>query len=429
MSITITPSRQILLDTWFLPGSLGERLNLSSIPFPSKQDDVLEDIEDSDLVDIINSRFDINPSSRISAVFGQPDFLPFSFLELGVRRGAAVCRLVREFSEPARVELLDKIDALENELKKRGQGVLSEEDIKEIFSLAEKEPDCIQQLFDGIDINHPSDALKDPERFKKLLPVPIATGFLVGSSYLLTNHHVLPDKEVCAQVIAQFGYDQDGLGRKIPPVEYKLDPNSVTGFFETNEELDYTLVKLQDRPKDPNLSILGRAGDRFGWIPLDENSTNIAPPIDDEKLRKLQKIGVQQNISQEKLIEGEPVNIIQHPKGKRKQVILSSNKVTNIYKKFIRYEADADFSSSGSPVFNQQWQLVALHNSAVANIKADSTIEIVAEQGVRICEIVKDLQEKSLSSEKIKNFIDLFVDTKEKEAENKPTQSLPASAY
>jgi hypothetical protein len=34
---------------------------------------------------------------------------------------------------------------------------------------------------------------------------------------------------------------------------------------------------------------LGRAGDRFGWIPLDENPTNIAPPIDEKILIELKK--------------------------------------------------------------------------------------------------------------------------------------------
>jgi hypothetical protein len=432
MAINITPSRQILLNTWFLPGSLGKRLNLSAIPFPTKENDSLEEIEDYDLVDIINSRFDINPSSRISAVFGQPDFLPFSFLELGVRRGAAVCRLVRDFSDSARHELLDKIEEIENKLqdsKSSEQSFLSQEDIKEIFSFSEKDPNSLQNFFDGIGTNNPSSVLQDSAQFTKLLPIPIATGFLVGSSYLMTNHHVLPNPEVCNEVIAQFGYDQDGLGRKISPIEYKLDADPFTGFFETSEELDFTIVKLQDRPKDINLSILGRAGDRFGWIPLDENSTNIAPPIASQKLKELQQRGVNQNISPGKLAQGEPVNIIQHPKGKRKQIILSSNRVINIYKKFIRYEADADFSSSGSPVFNQQWQLVALHHSAVGNIKEDSTMEIVAEQGVRTCEIVKYLQGKKSSSKKLESFIDIFVDTKEKEAENKPTSQTVPTAY
>jgi hypothetical protein len=94
---------------------------------------------------------------------------------------------------------------------------------------------------------------------------------------------------------------------------------------------------------------------------------------------------------------------------------------------------------------------VALHHAAVANIKDDSTIEIVAEQGVRTCAIVKDLKAKQEQyqaeytndnptkqgsdptkqgsdprAEKIQTFINMFVDTEEKEAENKPTQAVSA---
>jgi V8-like Glu-specific endopeptidase len=438
MSITITPSRQRLLYNWFLPKGARDRIDLSSIPFPATQNATLSSIDDSDLADIINSRFDINPLSRISAVFGQPDFLPFSFLELGVKRGAAVCRLVREFSEESRGKIVEALDALENELKTSENSILTKEDIEEIFSLSERESDFIKDFFLETDKN-PLDALKDPERFNKLLPIPIATGFLVGSSYLLTNNHVLPDREVCHEVITQFGYDQDGLGRKITPIEYKLDTNDKTGFFETNEALDYTIVKLQDRPKDPKLFTLGRAGDRFGWITLDENKKSIAPTVDIARIKHLQDSNFTLKIPEGKSMQGEPVNIIQHPKGKRKQVILSSNRVIEIYKEFIHYQADTDFSSSGSPVFNQQWQLVALHHAAVANIKDDSTIEIVAEQGVRICAIIKDLKLKQEQYQaeytkdspmkqgldpraaKIQTFIENFVDTEEKEAENKAT--------
>ncbi|MEH2360318.1 trypsin-like serine peptidase, partial [Nostoc sp.] len=286
--------------------------------------------------------------------------------------------------------------------------------------------------------------LKDKERFNKLLPIPIATGFLVGNSYLLTNHHVIPDQDVCHEVIAEFGYDQDGFGRKIPPIAYKLDTSLNTGFFETNENLDYTLVKLQDKPVDPDFSILGRAGDRFGWITLDENPTRIAPPVDEAKVKNLQLDGFEIKIPQGKSMLGEPVNIIQHPKGKRKQVILSSNRVLEIYKQFIQYQADADFSSSGSPVFNQQWQLVALHHAAVAEKNDSNTTEIMAEEGVRTCEIVKDLKTKAEQyiaeanlgtqqksdprSKKIQTFIEIFVDTINKEADSKATYPT-ATAY
>ncbi|MEH2263316.1 trypsin-like serine peptidase [Nostoc sp.] len=441
MSINITPSRSKILYNWFLPTRfLRERVNLSSIPINIGQQQSLESIDPKDLVEIINSRFDVNPTSRINAVFGNPDFLPFSFLELGVRRGAAVCRIVRNFSEPFRQEIVNILSEFEQELKDNNQDILTRQEIEEMFSMSEKEQRFTDDLFSDIPGASPSNVLQDSERFKKLLPIPVGTGFLVGNSYLLTNHHILPDKELCHEIIAEFGYDQDGLGRKIPPIAYKLDTNPETCFFETNENLDYTLVKLQNEPVDPDFSILGRAGDRFGWITLDENPTRIAPPVDEAKIQTLEFDGFEIKIPQRKYLEGEPVNIIQHPKGKRKQVILSSNRVTEIYKQFIRYKADADFSSSGSPVFNQQWQLVALHHAAVAENDTNGTLKITAEEGVRTCEIVKDLKSKTEQykaeanlrneqksdprSEKIETFLDIFVDTINKEAESKSTNPV-----
>lgn len=445
MSINITPSQSKILYNWFLPTRLfKKRLKVSSIPINNEQKQLLESIDPKDLVDIINSRFDVNPTSRINAVFGNPDFLPFSFLELGVRRGAAVCRIVRNFSDSFRQEIVDIVSEFEQELQNNNQDILTRQEIEEIFSMSEKEQGFTDDFFSNIAEASPSNVLQDPERFSKLLPIPIGTGFLVGNSYLLTNHHVLPDTEICDEIIAEFGYDQDGLGRKIPPIAYKVDTNPETGFFETNENLDYTLVKLQDKPVDLDFSILGRAGDRFGWITLDENPTRIAPPVDETKIQNLEIDGFEIKIPQRKSLEGEPVNIIQHPKGKRKQVILSSNRVIEIYKQFIRYQADADFSSSGSPVFNQQWQLVALHHAAVAENETNGTFKITAEEGVRTCEIVKDLkakkeryqaeanlrneQKSDPRSEKIKTFLDIFVDTINKEADSKSTNPV-ATAY
>ncbi|MFE1747450.1 trypsin-like serine peptidase [Coleofasciculus sp. H7-2] len=392
MSITVTPWRDKLIQTRFLPIIFRGRLRLSAIPSEPGENYPVDAIADAKLVEIVNSRFDPDRASLISAVFGTPDFIPFSFLELGLRRGAAVCRLVQDFSDSTGKDLVEAIFELEKQLENQSKDkIFLRPELEEIFSMSEKGQDFAENFFQGVDEARPSNALKDTERFRKLLPIPVATGFLVGSSYLMTNNHVLPSKEVCDECIAEFGYDQDVLGRKISPIQYKLDSE---GFFETNEELDYTLVKLQDRPQDIKLSNLGKAGYYFGWITLDEKSINIAPPIDDKKVAELQAKGFQLKIPQGQSMEGEPVNIIQHPKGKRKQVILSSNRVTNIYEKFIQYQADADFSSSGSPVFNQQWELVALHHAAVAKTKDDSTLEIEVEQGIRTCEIVKDLKKK-----------------------------------
>lgn len=55
------------------------------------------------------------------------------------------------------------------------------------------------------------------------------------------------------------------------------------------------------------------------------------------------------------------VNIVQHPRGKRKRVALRNNLVTGADETSIRYFTDTDAGSSGSPVCDDQWRVVALH--------------------------------------------------------------------
>ena len=63
--------------------------------------------------------------------------------------------------------------------------------------------------------------------------------------------------------------------------------------------------------------------------------------------------------------KGDSVIIIQHPRGRRKEIVLSNNRLKTMSLNYLQYTADVDFSSSGSPVFNQQWKLVGLHQSAI----------------------------------------------------------------
>lgn len=97
---------------------------------------------------------------------------------------------------------------------------------------------------------------------------------------------------------------------------------------------------------------------------------------------------------------GDCVNIIQHPKGRRKEIVLSNNRVTDISENFIMYEADADFSSSGSPVMNQQWQLVALHRGVLYKKESDpvekkesdpAPVKLIVEGeiGIRVSKIIE----------------------------------------
>jgi len=156
------------------------------------------------------------------------------------------------------------------------------------------------------------------------------TGFMVSPRLMLTNHHVLSSKAEAATSRIEFNY-QTGLdGAALPSAVFALEPGD---FFLTDEKLDYTLVAV--RPVSLNELPLSE----FGFNRLDE--------------------------SQGKVLLGEYVNIIQHPNGEPKQLALRENQVVDLLDTFLHYMTDTAPGSSGSPVFNDQWEVVALHHMGV----------------------------------------------------------------
>jgi endonuclease G, mitochondrial len=59
---------------------------------------------------------------------------------------------------------------------------------------------------------------------------------------------------------------------------------------------------------------------------------------------------------------GEVANIVQHPDGRLKEVVLRENRLVARLDTVLHYVADTEPGSSGSPVFNNQWQAIALHH-------------------------------------------------------------------
>jgi endonuclease G len=83
------------------------------------------------------------------------------------------------------------------------------------------------------------------------------------------------------------------------------------------------------------------------------------------------------------------VYIIQHPSGGAKKIGMIHNVVRHVDNQVVQYLTDTEAGSSGSPVFNERWQLVALHSEWV-EVRTGDTREI-RNQGQRIERVVEGM--------------------------------------
>ena len=204
------------------------------------------------------------------------------------------------------------------------------------------------------------------------------TGSLVGPRLLLTNNHVLTDRGTAALSQVEFGYQLGLDGTPSALTSFGLDSDA---FFLTDRELDYSLVAVKAR---------GSAGaelDRIAWNRLIE--------------------------TEGKAILGELLNIVQHPNGEPKQLAMRENRLVDLLENFLHYETDTSPGSSGSPVFNDQWEIVGLHHSGVprkdksgrilavggkpwTQNMGEHRVDWIANEGVRISRIIKHIKRKRL---------------------------------
>ncbi|WP_372662688.1 DNA/RNA non-specific endonuclease [Amycolatopsis kentuckyensis] len=187
------------------------------------------------------------------------------------------------------------------------------------------------------------------------------TGSLVSPELLLTNHHVLPDTATAGSSVVEFDY-QDGVDGLPRPVRaFGLDPDR---FFVADEDLDFALVAVKAAAADLRA---------FGFNRL---------------------IG-----SEGKAIVGDFVTIIQHPRGGKKQVALRENRIVDVLDKFLHYETDTEPGSSGSPVFNDQWEVVALHH---ASVPAEGHAEYggFLNEGIRVSRLLEFLRGQRFSPDR-----------------------------
>jgi V8-like Glu-specific endopeptidase len=175
------------------------------------------------------------------------------------------------------------------------------------------------------------------------------TGFLVSEDLFLTNNHVLPSSISLPNYTFCFNYENDFLGQAQPSEKYYAKSN---GCFYTNEKLDYTLVQLDGKP-----------GKKWGWLSL----RGISIKIKDR------------------------VNIIQHPNGRPKEISFQNNFVEYLGGNVLQYTTATQEGSSGSPVLNNSWEVVALHHAGGTIPEPTTQQYYFRNEGILIEKILADL--------------------------------------
>src|SRR5262249_41712879 len=104
------------------------------------------------------------------------------------------------------------------------------------------------------------------------------------------------------------------------------------------------------------------------------------------------------------------VTIVQHPEGQKKQVALRDNRIVDVFDEFLHYEADTQPGSSGSPVFNDQWELVALHHASVPAPEHPELGKFVNE-GIRISPLLAFISAQDYTDQQRALVSDLLAST------------------
>ena len=187
------------------------------------------------------------------------------------------------------------------------------------------------------------------------------TGFLVAPDLILTNYHVLYPPgysgpltarlRTCSVRFGAYRLPDGGIsaGNKVA----KLHPDALVAASETGQ-LDYALLRLREPVED---------GTRI----------------------------VRAALSEDEMYEEQYANIIQHPLGGAMKVALRYNQVIELRPQRVYYLSDTLDGSSGSPVFDDEWRVIALHRAAGLKDETGQVI-VEANEGVPILSILNEIK-------------------------------------
>lgn len=213
------------------------------------------------------------------------------------------------------------------------------------------------------------------------------TGFLVGPDLVMTNHHViapvLGGKADPATVRVRFDFKKLQDGATVNPgtlfmlaVDWCVDSSPSSELDELSDtgtqlplttELDYAVLRLSERAGDMPLGRTAEPGAQArGWIEAGAKS----------------------------LEPGATVFILQHPQRSPLQLAIDEVIAVNANGTRLRYRANTLPGSSGSPCFDINLNLAALHHSGDPNYPA--THKAAYNEGIPVGPILSLLETRGL---------------------------------
>lgn len=176
----------------------------------------------------------------------------------------------------------------------------------------------------------------------------LGTGFMVARDLLMTNHHVVATPQEASSVEVSFNYQLDRQGRICEPTAVRVLSD---GLFYTNAELDFTIVQLAQPPD-------------YGVLTLQ--------PV---QVRKDDRVA-----------------IIQHPGGHLKQIAMQNNFVAYADARVVQYTTSTLPGSSGAPVFNDNFGVVAIHHSGGMLLEPGTHNYYLRNAGTAMIAVLSDLK-------------------------------------
>jgi hypothetical protein len=188
------------------------------------------------------------------------------------------------------------------------------------------------------------------------------TGFLIAPNVVMTNYHVVESvingRANPSNVTLRFDYKRLADGKIINQgTEYRLveddwlidkSPYSQNA-LPTPDELDYALLRVNGEPGEEKIGAKPEpSSPKRGWIKLPQEPYY-------------------------EFLPATPLLIVQHPQAQSLKLAFDTDAIINVNDNgtTVKYKTNTEPGSSGSPCFDINWNLVALHHSGDSSWKPE----------------------------------------------------------